>query len=279
MQSIERIILTRHHRFTLKTDHTALSETGAVDAVIISDIHLGSNLCQAKKLAEFLERILTGLSPTKQLILNGDVFDSIDFRRLQKNHWKILSLLRKLSDKISITWVCGNHDGPAEIISHLLGVSVKEEHTFSSGGKSFLVLHGHVFDDFIEDHRTITAIADSLYNVLQKIDRTHRFAKFAKTNSKIFLRCTQKIRERSLKFAADRRYDVVCCGHTHHAEIYFSGNLQYCNSGCWTESPCTYLTIQDGIVGLQPFLTLDDTINIIDAPPSKDLIELPNFTN
>jgi len=272
-------MLSQTRRLIVKANHSALLEKTIVDAVIISDIHLGSKLCQARKLAEFLERILTGFFPTKQLILNGDVFDSIDFRRLQKNHWKILSLLRKLSDKISITWVCGNHDGPAEIVSHLLGVSVKEEHTFSSGGKSFLVLHGHIFDDFIEEHRAITAIADTLYHLLQKIDKTHRFAKFAKTNSKIFLRCTQKIRERSLSYAASRCYNVVCCGHTHHAEIGFTDNVQYCNSGCWTESPCTYLVVQDGIVSLQPFLSFEKTLNIINQSTSKDLIELSNFTN
>ena len=54
------------------------------------------------------------------------MFDSIDFRRLSKNHWKVLSLIRKLSDQIDIIWLYGNHDGSAEIISHLLGVTVKK---------------------------------------------------------------------------------------------------------------------------------------------------------
>lgn len=46
------------------------------DAVIISDIHLGSDSCEAHELWEFLEQLP---GRTKQLILNGDVFDSIDF--------------------------------------------------------------------------------------------------------------------------------------------------------------------------------------------------------
>ena len=72
--------------------------------------------------ARFLERIADGELRTARLILNGDVFDSIDFRRLNKNHWKVLSLIRKLSDHLEIIWLCGNHDGSAEIVSHLLGV-------------------------------------------------------------------------------------------------------------------------------------------------------------
>src|SRR6478752_989498 len=97
------------------------------DALILSDFHLGSDNCQAKDICRLLEQIVAGELQTARLILNGDVFDSIDFRRLTKNHWKVLSLVRKLSDQIEIIWLCGNHDGSAEIISHLLGVTVRDD--------------------------------------------------------------------------------------------------------------------------------------------------------
>src|SRR6185437_9056133 len=99
---------------------------------IISDIHLGSDCCQAKMLEAFLENIE---SRSTRLILNGDVFDSMDFRRLEKHHWRILSRLRKISDKMEVVWVVGNHDGPAEVISHLLGLTVVNNYEFVSGGK------------------------------------------------------------------------------------------------------------------------------------------------
>jgi metallophosphoesterase superfamily enzyme len=105
------------------------------DALIISDLHLGSDNCQAKSLAAFLKAILDGALPARQLIINGDVFDSIDFRRLKKTHWKVLSQIRHLSDKIDIVWICGNHDGSADIISHLLGVQVQEQLVLASGGR------------------------------------------------------------------------------------------------------------------------------------------------
>src|SRR5215471_14460211 len=96
-----------------------------LDAVILSDLHLGSGNCQARRLRELLQRIDDGELSTQRLILNGDVFDSIDFRRLRKDHWAVLSLLRKLSDRVEIIWLAGNHDGSAEIVSHLLGVRVE----------------------------------------------------------------------------------------------------------------------------------------------------------
>src|SRR6266496_5839458 len=106
-----------------------------LDALILSDLHLGSDNCQARQLGELLEGIEEGVLPTARLILNGDVFDSIDFRRLKKTHWKVLSLIRKLSDRLEIVWICGNHDGSAEIVSHLLGVCVEEEYVLKSGGR------------------------------------------------------------------------------------------------------------------------------------------------
>jgi UDP-2,3-diacylglucosamine pyrophosphatase LpxH len=223
------------------------------DALIISDIHLGSENCQAKSLCTFLEEVAAGGLPTARLILNGDVFDSIDFRRLRKNHWKVLSLIRKLSDRIEIVWICGNHDEPAEIISHLLGVQVANEYILESGGRRILVLHGHVFDEFLDAHPVLTWVADCIYWLLQKIDKTHTFAKLAKKSSKTFLRCSQVIEERATRYAAGKGCAAVCCGHTHHAIHNTGGRVHYHNGGCWTELPCTYLAVVDGRVTLCTF--------------------------
>lgn len=218
------------------------------DALVISDLHLGSDVCQAKQLVEFLEAIHEGRTRTKRLILNGDVFDSIDFRRLKKNHWKVLSLLRKLSDEVEVTWVAGNHDGSAEIVSHLVGVAVVDEILVESGGKRVLFLHGHQFDKFIERYPISTRLADMFYRFLQRIDKSHTFAKFAKRRSKTFLRSTQKIEAGAVDHARKLGCQVVCCGHTHHAIESTGGAVLYYNSGCWTEKPCHYLTLAEGVV-------------------------------
>lgn len=223
------------------------------DAVVISDIHLGSDNCQAKYLVHFLESIRKGHLPTRRLILNGDMFDSIDFRRLKRLHWKVLSLLRKLSDTVEIVWINGNHDGPAEIVSHLLGVTVTDEVIVESGGRKILFLHGHRFDEFISRYPLLTWCADRVYNLLQKLDRSHDFAKLAKRRSKTFLRCVQKIEADSMRYAAKRGCDAVCCGHTHHPAANTTGPVQYFNSGCWTEKPCHYLTVQAGTVELHAY--------------------------
>ena len=232
--------------------------TDGYDALVISDLHLGSSICLDKEIHNFLERIVQGELKTNQLILNGDVFDSIDFRRLRKGHWKILSLIRKLSDRIKITWVCGNHEGVAEPVSQILGVEVQNEYAFQSGNRSVLVIHGHIFDDFIETYPRITFIADVLYRLLQIIDSSHRIARYAKSNTKIFLRCVDKIRYGAKEHAKKLKHDIVCCGHTHQPEssvagLLNDGTVEYHNSGSWTENPCTFLSIRNGAVHLHSF--------------------------
>lgn len=224
------------------------------DALIISDIHLGSDTCQAKHLVHFLEAIRSGGLPTRRLILNGDVFDSIDFRRLRKQHWKVLSLIRKLSDEVETIWVNGNHDGPAEIVSHLLGVTVRDEFVVESGGRKVLFLHGHQFDEFLERYPLTTRLADWAYRFLQWVDKSHHVARQAKRSSKTFLRCARRVQDKSVEYARRLGCDAVCCGHTHHPVAVTEGPVHYFNGGCWTEQPCHYLTLTGGAVELHSYL-------------------------
>jgi UDP-2,3-diacylglucosamine pyrophosphatase LpxH len=236
-----------------------------LDAVILSDIHLGSRNCQARRLCDFLEQIVDGEVVTKRLILNGDVFDSFDFRRLNKHHWKVLSLIRKLSDRLDVTWIAGNHDGSAEIVSHLLGLKIKDEDVIDSGGRRILAMHGHQFDDFIDAHPILTWLGDCIYAVLQRLDRTHTFAKLAKKGSKTFLRCVEKIEEGAIGHARKKGCAAVCCGHTHHAISRPDQSIAYHNSGCWTELPCSYLTVRNGEVELRHL----ETVLAEDAPAAE----------
>lgn len=216
------------------------------DAIVISDIHLGSDVCQSKALNHFLDN----LHDTKKLILNGDVFDSWDFRRLKSSHFKILSKIRNLSQDIEVIWIHGNHDGPCEIISHLLGSTVHEEYIFNSGEKKIVCTHGDKFDDFITSYPILTRIADYAYHLLQKIDSEFYWARLAKMSSKTFLKCIEKVKLKALKYKEKVGCDAICVGHTHMPENYMD---QYFNSGCWTEKPPTYLKIKNGEITVEKY--------------------------
>lgn len=229
-----------------------LDHSPDVDTLIVSDIHLGSDVSRGRRLAELLR-----VYRYRRLILNGDVFDDLNFKRLSKDDWKFLSLIRKLSNPrrgVDVVWVIGNHDGGvAEILSHLLGVPVHEEYAWEHHGRIYLAIHGHQFDKWITDHQVITAIASWLYLVIQKIDREHRVSRWVKRKSKKWLRLSDKIGADAVLYGKrHHQADVVFCGHTHqpiHREI--DGAL-YVNSGAWTDKPSHYITIgSDGDVQLR----------------------------
>jgi UDP-2,3-diacylglucosamine pyrophosphatase LpxH len=222
-----------------------------LDAIIISDTHLGSDLCHANQLLDLLYKIRHDEIETDLLILNGDVFDSHDFRRLKKSHWKILSTIRRISDHVRVVWVIGNHDGPVDILSHLLGVEAVEEFHLSTGDKMYLVTHGDKFDEIMSKHPILADWADRIYRLI-----TRWFPKgvsrLIKKSSKTYSRAINTVRARALAEGKKRGFDGTISGHTHHPEITEVENSIYANSGSWTETP-TYLSVKDGVIELHKY--------------------------
>jgi UDP-2,3-diacylglucosamine pyrophosphatase LpxH len=225
-------------------------QVATLDALIVSDLHLGSPSCQVRAIESFLENLP---SLPERLILGGDVLESTEYR-LTRHHWRVLSCLRKLSDTLELIWVQGNHDCDAESIAHLIGARFRPEYEFLSGDKRFLVIHGDRWDDFLTSHPWLTIFADWFYLRLQGVSRG--MAARAKRRSKTFLRVASKVRDEARAYARKKGADVVICGHTHNAESSdgpaapAAGLPRYFNSGSWTDHHCHYLTVMDGVTRL-----------------------------
>jgi UDP-2,3-diacylglucosamine pyrophosphatase LpxH len=231
-----------------------------LDALVLSDWHLGAKSCQVHAILGFLE----ALPPTARLVLNGDVLENTEYR-LTKLHWRVLSRLRKLSDQLQLVWVRGNHDFDAESVAHLIGATFVGEYVFESGGRRVLCVHGDAWDRFLTDHPVMSNIADWFYLRIQRLSR--RLAVSAKRSSKTFLRSVERVRNEAAAYAKVKRADIVVCGHTHHAEAgpAFTPTVPaYFNSGCWTDHHCHYLTVQGGLVQLEE-------VNVDELP----LVEMP----
>lgn len=219
-----------------------------MDAIVISDLHLGAANCQAKAICKFLEHVRDEIKPSR-LIVNGDLFDSFD-SRLRKWHWEVLTDLRRMSDEMEVIWVQGNHDrdGPAAMVAQMFGASFyRRYYEFKSGKKKILCIHGDKWDKYTTDRPIITWFADQIYWFLQYIDRSFFLAKLAKKSSKMFLRNAEAVEEGALELREDREADIVVCGHTHHP----IGKENYFNSGSWTEKPPSYLEVDGGVVYLK----------------------------
>ena len=223
------------------------------NTVIISDIHLGSKVSRARVLLDFLERVTF-----KRLIINGDVFDSINMKRLNRYHWKVLSKLRQLTDKenhIEVIWIRGNHDGFSDLLTQLLGIQVFTEFEFEWGSQKILVFHGDIFDKFTTNYPLVSEIADWIYRLSMRIDPSRmRIGRWLKRNSKTFIRNTQRVREGAVKYAKTREARIVVCGHTHHVEDTHCDGIRYLNPGSWTDAPSCFVGITESHIAIAPYL-------------------------
>jgi UDP-2,3-diacylglucosamine pyrophosphatase LpxH len=220
------------------------------DCLIISDLHLGSAVCQAGLLEQFLE---WAVDRTRELVINGDIFDDLNFRRLTRKHFACLKVIRRNSDRddLRLIWIRGNHDGPADIISHIVGVEILDEYVYSNGQIRLLILHGDQFDTFTTHYPWLTDVACGVFYYIQKW-MPHRAARWVRRISKRWQRNSELIERRATEYARGRGYCHVTCGHTHLPMDAEVDGVRYVNSGSWMEHPpCPFVAVKGSDIRLE----------------------------
>jgi len=204
--------------------------------LIVSDIHLGSKDCRAEKVLEVLKKV-----KAKRIIIAGDLFDHHNLYRFKKTHWQVLSKIRKLSKKVKIIYLIGNHCFlKAEFMSILLGLKCDNEFYIELNNKKILVVHGDIFDIYFSKYKLITNIVIKIYYFFRKYTPfADDFFRVFKSKSNSFVEKSSKVKENALKYIQKNDFDRVICGHTHVPEV----SEQYINLGSFCEDRCSYLTI------------------------------------
>ena len=223
-----------------------------LDAVVISDVHLGTYGCHAKELLKYLKSI----NP-KIIILNGDI---IDIWQFSKNYWpethmKILRKLMKfMVEGVTVYYLTGNHD---ELLRKFSGMQLATFHlqdklVLELDGKKAWFFHGDVFDVTMQHSKWLAKLGavgyDSLILInsfanwfLTKMGREKMsFSQKIKARFKDAVKFINSFEQTAAELAVDKGYDYVICGHIHHAEmrevVTEEGNVMYLNSGDWVES-------------------------------------------
>lgn len=225
------------------------------DTIIISDLHLGSIVSRAEDARRMLQS-----KRFRRLVLLGDIFCDLDFRRLTKQHWELLSYIRKLSNpkrKVEVVWVEGNHDrGLTEVMSHLVGINVYQEYRWEYAGRRYLAIHGHQYDSFLVRNAALSAAGEWIYMRLQKLDSKSKFiSRFLDRQNSKWMRLSSKVAAGALAYAGTQGADVVFCGHTHMAMQAERKGIRYFNSGCWTTEDPTYITVDEFGVQLHDYVS------------------------
>jgi UDP-2,3-diacylglucosamine pyrophosphatase LpxH len=230
-------------------------EKASCDVVILSDLHLGSDISRASEALELLQSLRF-----RRLILLGDIFCDLNFRRLKREHWQFLSHIRKLSNPkrgSEVIWIEGNHDyGLADVMSHLVGVPVYKEFVWDSAGRRNLAIHGHQFDRLVlNNHYLITGLIGNLYLSIQKLSSKGLIvARLLDRLNTRWQRLTPKVAQGALAYARSRGASSVFCGHTHQAFAMAKDGISYYNAGAWTNGCPSYITIQGREVSINEYI-------------------------
>ena len=219
-----------------------------VEALFISDVHLGSRGSNAKHLLE----VLKNHNPETLFIVG----DFIDGWLLKKRHYwnqdftnvlrKVLSYTKKGTKVVYIT---GNHDEfLREFPTMELGnIEFHDEFIFNDT----FITHGDLYDGVVK-LKWLGVLGSIGYDLAIYIDRKLKKLGFKKSLSK-FLK--DKVKE-AIKFitsfekqlayqAKKRNCSTVICGHIHTPEDREVDGIKYLNCGDWIENN-SYVILKNG---------------------------------
>jgi UDP-2,3-diacylglucosamine pyrophosphatase LpxH len=219
-------------------------------AIIVSDLHLGTKDSKAEEFIEFIDK-----HPTDLLILNGDIIDGWALNRgtkWKKRHTKVISKLLKLSNKTRIIWIRGNHDEFIQefIGTHLGSIEIREDYKLyiNNTRENYYIFHGDVIDIFITNYKWLSKIGSIGYDFALWLNRVYNI--YRKWRKLPYISISQKIKESvkvatnyvndfevtALSMATKKGCNGVICGHIHQPADRMIDGKRYLNSGDWVEN-------------------------------------------
>ncbi len=228
-----------------------------MNAIIVSDLHIGSQYLQSRILNEFLSM----LPEDHDLILNGDIVDQ-PYLKMKPSDQRILDRIEQMSMNQQVVWIRGNHDNgytPAG-----LG-KIKVTGSYSIGNRLFIT-HGDDFDEIMPRSQAFMKAFKLMHNLRVKLGaKPVHVAEYAKKWKSLYSVLRKNVASNAVDCAEENGFGAVVCGHTHFAEDLVLNGIRYLNTGAWTELPAHYLHI-----------TADDiTLNRVDPSSLMDRRKSP----
>lgn len=220
--------------------------------VVLSDIHLGTSFSKTMEVAEFMKSI-----DCDRLILNGDIIDGWHLYKKSHKVWNkkhifffrvILKMMENFGTEI--IYVRGNHDDFLDSIMpvNFYNLKIVKDFIHESNGRKYYVTHGDIFDNITSKMKWLSKLGDVGYTILLYINkyynhyRTFRgksyysFAQTIKQKVKSAVSYISDFEESLVNLAKIKHCDGIICGHIHHPENKYYGDIHYLNSGDWIDS-------------------------------------------
>ena len=213
-----------------------------MSAIIISDLHIGSQYLQSRILNDFLGT----LPGDHDLILNGDIVDQ-PYSKMNPSDQKILDRIEQMSMNQKIVWIRGNHDNgytPAG-----LG-KIKVTGSYNIGNR-LLITHGDDFDEIMPRSRVFMKAFKLMHKLRVKLGaKPVHVAEYAKKWKSLYNVLRKNVASNAVDCAEENGFEAVACGHTHFAEDLTLNGIRYLNTGAWTELPAHYIHITANDISL-----------------------------
>jgi UDP-2,3-diacylglucosamine pyrophosphatase LpxH len=206
-----------------------------MNAIIVSDLHIGSRYFKFGSFEHFLKE----LPADHELIMNGDIIDS-PYVKMAPPDQRILDLIREISYRRKVTWIRGNHDNG--YVPKSFGNTIfKTSHSIEN---RLLITHGDDFDDIMPRSRLFMKAFRRMHHLRVKLGaKPVHVAEYAKKWTYLYRVLCKNIALNAIACAAENGFEAVTCGHTHYPEDFVLDGVRYINTGAWTEFPAYYLHI------------------------------------
>jgi UDP-2,3-diacylglucosamine pyrophosphatase LpxH len=222
-------------------------------SIWISDFHLGTTVCQAKPLLDFLSQ-----HQSEKLYLVGDIVDGWNagpswcFDLAQKAVAEEIRAWRERGTDVE--FLPGNHDEASlELVETMLGLIPKREKLIhrTVDGRRMLVVHGHQFDTAMNSGTWLKGKQAYLIALrihqwygsawTKRSERSQSLSAYLRHRVKQLIEYLTGFDDRAV-FEAVREHhaDGLICGHVHRAEQRLIGPIWYINEGDWVQN-CTAL--------------------------------------
>jgi UDP-2,3-diacylglucosamine pyrophosphatase LpxH len=233
-------------------------------AIWISDVHLGYKGCKADFLLDFLRS-----TETEYLYLVGDIIDIWSMKKTmfwpQSHNNVIRTILGKAKHGTRVIYIPGNHDEEFREYDNMVfgNVEIHREFThITADNRTVHMLHGDKYDALMQCSKLTEIVGNLSYDFILYANRLldklrHKLgfpfwslAKFIKSKVKNAMAHIRKFENIVAADARKHGYDVVICGHIHHADIRCIDGVMYCNDGDWIEHCTALIEQQDGTIEL-----------------------------
>lgn len=219
-----------------------------IDALFISDVHLGTKGSNADKVLE----ILKNYQP-QTLFLVGDIIDGWMLKRKFRWSQSHTNVLRKIlsysKNGTKVIYIPGNHD---EFLREYLdmnfgNIEIHNEYIWNNT----YITHGDLYDGVVK-LKWLGVLGSIGYDLAISIDRRLKkwgykrsLSKFLKDKVKEAVKFITSFEEEIVRQGIKHNCSTVICGHIHHPEDKLINNVRYLNCGDWIENN-SYIIYVDG---------------------------------